>query len=61
MVVIISLALLALGLYGVVFLKQEYDPNSFIPSDSYLKEYVNTYEQKFPDLGVDSADVYFSE
>lgn len=61
MVIIISLVLLALGIYGVVFLKQEYDPNSFIPTDSYLKDYVDAYEKHFPEQGTDSGYLYLGK
>lgn len=54
----LSLGLLAAGICGVIYLEQSFDPNSFIPADSYLKDYVDAYEKYFSDQGVDNGYIY---
>lgn len=61
MVLIVSLIFLGLGITGVVFLEQEYDPNTFVPSDSYLQDYFSKYEEYFPEQGTDSGYLYLSK
>ena len=60
-VILLSLGLLAAGIYGVINLDQEYDPNIFIPKDSYVKEYVDSFEANFPSQSVDDGYVYIGE
>lgn len=60
-IAIVSLAFLSVGIYGAVYLEQEFDPNVFIPKDSYLKEYFDTYQQNFPDVGADSGHIYLGK
>lgn len=57
----ISLSLLAVGLYGVINLDQQFDPNIFIPKDSYVKGYLDSYQENFPNLGIDSGYIYIGE
>ncbi|XP_067946636.1 patched domain-containing protein 3-like [Watersipora subatra] len=57
-ILLVSLAFLGFGIYGAVFLKQDYDPNVFIPKDSYVKDYVNSYQENFPELGVSTGYIY---
>lgn len=58
---IISILFLGVGIAGVVFLEQEYDPNSFVPSDSYLQDYFSSYDQYFPDQGTETGYLYLSK
>lgn len=60
MIVVISLGILAPGIYGVVYLKQEYDPNVFIPKGSYLKDYFTSFEENFPSKSNDDGYIYLS-
>lgn len=48
---LITAGLLAPGLYGVIHLEQDFDPNWFIPDDTYLKEYLDANDKYFPNDG----------
>ena len=48
----VTAGLLGFNLYGVIHLEQDFDPNWFIPSDSYAKDYIKASEKYFPGDGV---------
>ncbi|XP_050397303.2 patched domain-containing protein 3 isoform X1 [Patella vulgata] len=48
---ILTLAIFGVNVYGVVSLKQEFDSNWFLPTDSYASEYVVNSEKYFPGDG----------
>ena len=60
MVVVITLALLGLNIWGFYSLKQDYNENWFYPSDSYAYEYNEMKEKYFPGGGARGA-VYCSK
>ena len=51
----ITAGLLGFNLYGVIHLEQDFDPNWFIPSDSYAADYIEASEKYFPGSGVPVA------
>jgi len=57
--------LLAFGIWGATNLSVENTQRSFIPSGSYLTDYINTIDQYYPDSGIEvffvfegSSDIY---
>nr|XP_022315752.1 patched domain-containing protein 3-like isoform X2 [Crassostrea virginica] len=54
-VVVITLALLGLNIWGFYSLKQDYNENWFYPSDSYAYEYNEMKEKYFPGGGARGA------
>ena len=56
----VTAGLLAFNLYGVINLEQDFDPNWFIPSDSYAKDYIEASEKYFPGDGA-PVTIYLGE
>ncbi|XP_062583779.1 protein patched homolog 1-like isoform X2 [Saccostrea cucullata] len=54
-VVVVSVALLGLNIYGFYSLKQDYNENWFFPSDSYAYEFNEKKEAYFPGGGARAA------
>ena len=52
---LITAGLLGFNLYGVIHLEQDFDPNWFIPSDSYAADYIKASEKYFPRNGAPVA------
>ncbi|XP_013382604.1 protein patched homolog 1 [Lingula anatina] len=59
-VLVATLGLLGVNVYGLINLKQDFDFNWFIPSDSYASKYTKNMEKFFPSDGA-SASIYFGE
>lgn len=55
-VLLIFSGLLGFGIYGAINLSVEDTQRAFIPSDSYLTDYINAADEYFPDTGI---DLYF--
>ncbi|CAG0891880.1 unnamed protein product [Cyprideis torosa] len=51
-VILISLALLGLNLYGLWNLRQEFDVTWFVPADSYISKFLSAHRRYFPDRGL---------
>jgi len=60
-VIILSLGLLAFGIYGVLNLEQEYDEMKMIPNGNSLKEYLNAYQRLYTQPSMDSGYIYIGE
>jgi hypothetical protein len=56
----LSLAFLAIGIWGTLSIRQKFDPILLLPSDSYLREFVQKHDADYPTNGW-SAEVYMSE
>jgi len=56
-VIVISLGLLGLGVWGSTLIKQKFDPELLLPTDSYLREWIETHDEMFPSNGWE-AHVY---
>ena len=54
-----ALGLLALNLYGVTQLEQDFDNRWFIPSDSYLTAFFEASDTYFPGEDIGPVNVYF--
>lgn len=50
-VLIVTIALTAFGIHGSINLEQRFDPEWFLPEETYLKEYLTVIKQRFPGLG----------
>ena len=61
-VILVTLGLLAFGIYGTIELKQESDWTLFIPGDSYASAYLGVASDYFPSVreGVPTS-VYVGE
>lgn len=64
-VLLIFAALFSFGVYGALNLSVEDTQRAFIPSDSYLTQYINAADEYFPTTGIDlyfvferSSDIY---
>lgn len=57
-VIIVYAGLLAFGIWGALNLAVEDTQRSFIPSDSYLTNYLNTADEFFPSTGIDLYIVF---
>ena len=51
-VIIVSLALLGVNIWGTVEMEQEFDAAWFIPSDSYASAYLEANNRYFPSDGI---------
>ena len=58
--VILTVSLLAFGVWGWIGIKQKFDPFLLLPSESYLREWIRVQQEYYPDNGW-SADVYSGE
>merc|ERR1719350_1778347 len=54
---IITLAVFGIGAWGWSQMKMKFDPVLLLPGDSYLRKWVNTHEDYYPENGW-TADVY---
>ncbi|XP_077981544.1 patched domain-containing protein 3-like [Glandiceps talaboti] len=59
-VVIASLALVGVNIWGTINLKQEFQFEWFLPEDSYVVEYLDASDQYFPSDGF-TGDVYLRD
>jgi hypothetical protein len=66
-VLLLFSGLLAFGVYGAVNLSVEDTSRKFVPSDSYLQDYIEATDEFFPDQGIDlyitfegSSEIYSS-
>ena len=57
LVLIVTVVLFALGVYGNVLLKQKFDPTWFIPSDTYLAKWFSANKEYFP-FGGDRVTIW---
>ncbi len=57
LVLIITLALLGVGTWGTLLIRQEFDPVLFLPGDSYLRRFIDSQKLHYPQNGW-SAEVY---
>ncbi|XP_021948457.1 protein patched homolog 2 isoform X2 [Folsomia candida] len=53
-VILITLSMLGVTMYGNTLLRQEFDPMWFLPSDSYMSKYVEKRETYYPGTGYPS-------
>ena len=58
LLLMITAGFLGFNLYGVIHLEQDFDPNWFIPSDSYASDYIKASEEYFPGDGM-PVTMYF--
>ena len=56
-VAFLSIGFLSVGIWGSLRIKQKFDPTLLLPSDSYLRDFLDTNNQFFPEKGW-SAYVY---
>ena len=50
-VIISTLAMLGCGVWGAVTIRQKFDPVLLLPSDSYLRSWLDLHDQLYPDNG----------
>lgn len=55
--VLVTVSLLGVNVYGFYHLKQDFDLVMYIPSNSYAHKFAKAQEQFFPNRGVD-VNVY---
>jgi predicted RND superfamily exporter protein len=58
--IILTLSLVGLSAYGVSQLKAEFNFNVFLNEGTYLREYVDVNEEKFPNGGI-YGEIYVAE
>ena len=58
-VIIITMVILSVGIWGNVLLKQEFDPTWFIPQETYLAKWFRLNKQYFPSEG-EIGTIYFN-
>ena len=58
-VILITLVLLSVGIWGNILLKQEFDPTWFIPQETYLAKWFRLNKQYFPSQG-EVGTIYFN-
>ena len=59
-IILISLTCLGFGIYGWIEIKQIFYPFLLMPSDSYLRQWIRTHKDNYPDEGW-VADMYSGE
>ena len=59
-VVILTLGILGVGVYGNVLLRQEFDPTWFLPQDTYVAQWFSNNKLYFPSAG-ERGTIYFSQ
>jgi len=57
LVIVFTLGILAIGLWGSILIRQKFDPVLLLPSDSYLREWLNVHDELYPDNGW-GAEIY---
>merc|ERR1719350_1972121 len=58
-VVIFTLGLFAVGLWGSVLIQQKFDPKLLLPADSYLRQWLDVHDEMYPRNG-HTCDIYTS-
>ena len=58
-VVIFTLALFTVGLWGSVLIQQKFDPKLLLPADSYLRRWLDVHDKMYPRNG-HTCDIYTS-
>ena len=61
LVILLAAALFGPAVYGVTQLKQDFNPDWFIPSDTYLYDYRQADEEFFSDASSIPAAVYLGK
>ena len=56
-IVLYTLGLFGVGLYGVTQMKSEYDPVTYMDALSYQRRYFDALEKYFPDAG-ERVEIY---
>ena len=52
--IVATLVLFSFGVWGWTSIRQEFQPNKLMPSDSYLREWIRVYNAEYPDNGWDA-------
>ena len=60
LVTVFTLGMLAVGIWGSVLIRQKFDPVLLLPSDSYLREWLNVHDELYPDNGW-GAEIFTAE
>ena len=60
LIIVFTLGMLAIGIWGSILIKQKFDPTLLLPSDSYLREFLSSHDKLYPSNGW-SADIYTGE
>ena len=58
-VILVTLAITGVGIWGNVLLRQEFDPTWFLPADTYIAQWFANNERYFPSQG-ERATIHFS-
>ena len=58
-VIVITLVLFSVGIWGNILLKQEFDPTWFIPQETYLAKWFRLNKEYFPSQG-EVGTIYFN-
>ena len=48
LVLLLTLGLLAVGLWGSLLIQQKFDPKLLLPGDSYLRQWLNVHDVMYP-------------
>ena len=59
-VIILTLAILGIGIWGSILIRRKFDPVLLLPSDSYLRNWLNIHDKLYPENGW-AAEIYTSE
>ncbi len=51
-IVLVTMLLLAVNIYGVVLLEQDFDEDWFIPSGTYAYDYLQARSKYYPEDGI---------
>ena len=60
LVIVFTLGMLGFGIWGSILIRQKFDPVLLLPSDSYLREWLNVHDELYPDNGW-GAEIYTAE
>ena len=52
-VILLTILLLVVNIYGAISLEQEFDPDWMLPSDSYASKFLKTFKTYYPEDGIE--------
>jgi Niemann-Pick C1 protein len=60
LVIVLTLGMLAFGIWGSILIRQKFDPTLLLPSDSYLRDFLSVHDKLYPNNGW-TANIYTSK
>jgi hypothetical protein len=49
-VLALTLAFMSVGTWGVVLIRQHFDPILLLPTESYLRQWIDVHDKHFPQV-----------